>query len=59
MRLEVPSWELIEDALSASANATVKIVFLVIIGVIATANGELLVSRGGSPRESRRWLGCV
>ena len=27
------------EALEAAANATIKIVFLVIIGVIATANG--------------------
>ena len=39
MKLELPSRELLESALYASANATTKIVFLVLIGVVATANG--------------------
>ncbi len=39
MRFELPSRELLQEAFSASANATTKIVFLVVIGVIATANG--------------------
>lgn len=42
MHFEFPSAELLKEALSASANATTKIVFLVIIGVIATANGALV-----------------
>ena len=39
MYIEMPTREQLEDALSASANATSKIVFLVLIGVVATANG--------------------
>jgi hypothetical protein len=38
---ELPTRDLIEDALSASANATCKIVFLVLIGVVATAQGTI------------------
>ncbi|KAM3571679.1 hypothetical protein VYU27_006288 [Nannochloropsis oceanica] len=39
MLIEMPTWEQLQESLSASANATSKIVFLVLIGVAATAHG--------------------
>ena len=39
MRIELPTKELLQNALSASANSVAKLVFLTLLGVWATANG--------------------